>query len=69
MKYRVEKLSARDEWKIIPFAGGSRDWCDGYTWAFADLYPSPRVRVVRLKDMKVIAERGGNSKPRGMHTN
>jgi len=66
--HRVEKLT-NDKWVIIPFTGANLDWCEGYAWAFDDLYPSPSVRVVRIKDSKVLLEKGGNSKPTGMRIN
>lgn len=60
--HRVEKL-INNKWVIIPFTGSTKEWCEGYAWAFDDLYPSPSVRVVRIKDTKVILEKGGNSSP------
>lgn len=69
IEFRVEKKTAHGNWMIIPFTGGSRAYCKGYAHALDDMYPSPKIRIVRIKDLEVISEHGGRSAPKGMHTN
>lgn len=58
--YHIERLSGGgDCWGPVPFTHGMKlAWCEGYVRALDDLYPSPRVRVVR-NDGKVMLEGGG----------